>query len=125
MLTEKRLRRGVYRSTRVLEEAIARYVESTNAHAKPFVWTKSADDILASLSRFCMRRYHSGHWRDDDASLQMSRFSLNGLSLRAVECIIEEGNQFQGSTTSMPVASKSRTLRVTRTAPRERDMAAI
>ena len=61
LLTEKQLRRGVYRSTRELEEAIARYVESTNAHAKPFVWTKSAEDILASLSRFCRRTYNSVH----------------------------------------------------------------
>ena len=61
LLTEKQLRRGVYRSTRELEEAISRYVESTNAHAKPFVWTKSADEILASLGRFCMRTSNSGH----------------------------------------------------------------
>ena len=49
LLTEKQLRRGVHRSTRELEEAITRYVESTNAHAKPFVWTKTADEILASV----------------------------------------------------------------------------
>ena len=61
LLTEKQLSRGVHRCTRELEETIARYVESTKARAKPFVWTKSADDILASLSRFCMRTYNSGH----------------------------------------------------------------
>ena len=52
LLTEKQLRRGVHRSTRELEEAVTRYVESTNAHAKPFVWTKTADDIQASVSSF-------------------------------------------------------------------------
>ena len=52
LLTEKQLRRGVYRSTRELGEAIARYVESTNAHAKPFVLTNSAYEILARLRHF-------------------------------------------------------------------------
>ena len=51
LLTEKQLRRGVYRSTRDLEEAIARYVESPDLQAMPFVWTKSHDRILASLAR--------------------------------------------------------------------------
>ena len=61
LLTEKQLRRGVHRSTREPEEAITRYVESTNAHAKPFVWTKTADEILASVRRFCVRTSNSGH----------------------------------------------------------------
>ena len=61
LLTEKQLRRGVHRSTRELEEAITRYVESTNDHAKPFVWTKTADEILASVRRFCLRTSNSGH----------------------------------------------------------------
>ena len=61
LLTEKQLRRGVHRSTRELEEDITRYVESTNAHAKPFVWTKTADQILASVRRFCIRTSNSGH----------------------------------------------------------------
>ena len=51
LLTEKQLRRGVYRSTRDLEEAIARYVESPDAPAEPFVWAKSRDRMLASLAR--------------------------------------------------------------------------
>jgi transposase len=54
-LTEKYLRRGTYRSTRQLEEAIRRYLDSYNANPRPFVWSKSADDILASLERFCLR----------------------------------------------------------------------
>src|SRR5688500_7874509 len=43
-LTEKQLRRGVHRSTHELEVAIHRYVEATNAHPKPFIWTKTADE---------------------------------------------------------------------------------
>lgn len=60
-LTDKQLRRGVHRSTRELEAAIMRYLEETNQHPKPFIWTKTADQILASLARFCQRIYDSGH----------------------------------------------------------------
>jgi benzoyl-CoA reductase/2-hydroxyglutaryl-CoA dehydratase subunit BcrC/BadD/HgdB len=60
-LTEKQLRRGVHRSTRELEEEIRRYIEVTNHHPKPFVWTKTADEILASVGRFCKRISDSGH----------------------------------------------------------------
>jgi transposase len=60
-LTEKQLRRGVFRSTRELEAAIAGYLEVTNADPKPFVWTKTADQILASIARFWQRINDSGH----------------------------------------------------------------
>jgi transposase len=54
-LTEKYLRRGTHRSTRQLEDAIRHYLEVYNANPRPFVWSKSADDILASVERFCAR----------------------------------------------------------------------
>ncbi len=60
-LTEKQLRRGVHRSTRELEQAILDYVQATNAQPKPFRWTKTADEILANLARFCKRTLDSGH----------------------------------------------------------------
>jgi transposase len=60
-LTEKQIRRGVHRSTRELEDAIRRYIEATNDHPKPFVWTKTADEIFASVARFCKRISDSGH----------------------------------------------------------------
>jgi len=60
-LTEKQLRRGVHRSTRELEEAVQRYLEVTNQNPTPFIWTKTADEILASVARFCKRIYDSGH----------------------------------------------------------------
>ena len=60
-LTEKQIRRGVHRSTRELEEAIRRYIEISNQHAKPFVWTKTADEILAAVGRFCKRISDSRH----------------------------------------------------------------
>ena len=47
-LTQKQLRRGVHRSTAELEAAIRRYLELNNRDPKPFVWTKTADQILES-----------------------------------------------------------------------------
>lgn len=60
-LTEKQLRRGVFRSTRELETAILRYLELANRNPKPFVWIKTADEILATLAHFCQRISDSGH----------------------------------------------------------------
>lgn len=53
-LTQKQIRCGVHRSTTELEAAITRYIDAVNADPKPFVWTKSADDILATIQRFCL-----------------------------------------------------------------------
>ena len=60
-LTEKQIRRGIHRSTRDLVEAIHRYLAVTNETAKPFAWTKTADEILASVARFCERTSNSAH----------------------------------------------------------------
>lgn len=60
-LTEKQIRRGTHRSTRQLEQAIRAYLDNYNADPKPFAWAKSADDILASIERFCLRISNSGH----------------------------------------------------------------
>ncbi len=60
-LTDKYIRRGTHRSTRQLEQAIRHYLDVHNANPKPFVWTKSADDILASIERFCLRTSNSRH----------------------------------------------------------------
>ncbi|KAI5912009.1 IS630 family transposase [Azoarcus sp. PA01] len=60
-LTEKQIRRGTHRSTRQLEQAIRDYLARYNDDPKPFAWTKSTDDILASLERFCMRISNSAH----------------------------------------------------------------
>jgi transposase len=53
-LTERQIRRGVHRSTNELQAAIHAYIDSVNADPKPLKWTKSADDILASIKRFCL-----------------------------------------------------------------------
>jgi transposase len=60
-LTEKQIRRGTHRSTRQLETAIKDYLSIHNANPKPFVWTKTANEIFASLSRFCKRINDSLH----------------------------------------------------------------
>jgi len=60
-LTERQLRRGTYRSTQELEAALRRYVETYNQDPKPFIWTKTADQILEALALFCKRTSDSGH----------------------------------------------------------------
>ena len=60
LLTEKQLRRGVHQSSGELEAAIYRYLDVTNEDPKPFVWTKTADQILASVARFCRRTLDTG-----------------------------------------------------------------
>jgi transposase len=60
-LTEKQIRRGAHRSTRELEAAIKSYLALSNAAPTPFIWTKTADEILASVARFCQRISDSGH----------------------------------------------------------------
>jgi hypothetical protein len=60
-LTEKYIRRGTHPSPRQLEQAIRQYLELNNSNPTPFVWVKSADDILASIERFCLRISNSEH----------------------------------------------------------------
>jgi transposase len=54
-LTNKRIRRGVFRSVKELETAIREYIDVHNEDPKPFVWTKTADQILASIARYAQR----------------------------------------------------------------------
>lgn len=51
LLTEKQLRRGVHQSVQELEAAIYQYIEVNNDNSKPFVWTKSAEEILQKVGR--------------------------------------------------------------------------
>ncbi|MDD2677560.1 MAG: IS630 family transposase [Methylacidiphilaceae bacterium] len=50
-ITTDRIRRGVFTSVRQLERAIYNYIERNNADPKPFVWTKSAKDIVSKVNR--------------------------------------------------------------------------
>lgn len=54
-LTQKQIRRGTHRSVRELEKAIREFMDAHNSDCKPFVWTKTADEILASIARYAQR----------------------------------------------------------------------
>jgi len=60
-LTEKQIRRGSHRSVNQLEDAIRRYIAIRNEDPKPLIWTKTAEEILRNLKRFCGRINDSGH----------------------------------------------------------------
>ena len=55
LLTERQIRRGVHRNLDALHQAITSFIVQHNADPKPFRWTKSADNILASIERFRVR----------------------------------------------------------------------
>jgi transposase len=60
-LTTKKLRRGSHRSVRELNTDIRTWIETWNDNPRPFVWTKTADEILDSIARYCKRINDSGH----------------------------------------------------------------
>jgi transposase len=60
-LTTKKLRRGAHRSVRALNTDIRAWIQTWNDDPKPFVWTKTADQILESISRYCNRINESRH----------------------------------------------------------------
>ena len=53
-MTRQRIRRGVFRSIADLQAAINAYLAEHNANPKPFVWTKTAEVILAKLDRLAV-----------------------------------------------------------------------
>ena len=71
-LTTKQIRRGAHRSVSELERAIAEFLDAHNADPKPFTWTKSADQILASIARFAQRT------TDTQGMRLMSRITVTG-----------------------------------------------
>ena len=60
-LTAKQIKRGAHASTRALEAAIRHYIAITTGAPKPFVWTRTAEEILANVARFCHRISETGH----------------------------------------------------------------
>ena len=60
-LTNKLLRRGAHRSVRALNADIRAWIETWNEDPRPYVWTKSADQILESVATYCNRINESGH----------------------------------------------------------------
>ena len=53
LLTERAIKRSAHKSTRALERDIRAFLDAHNEDPKRFVWTKSADQILASIARIC------------------------------------------------------------------------
>jgi transposase len=60
-LTTKKLRRSTHRSVQALNNDIRTWIDTWNEEPKPFVWTKTADQILQSITRYCGRINDSGH----------------------------------------------------------------
>jgi transposase len=60
-LTTKKLRRGAHRSVGQLNNDIRAWITTWNEDPKPFVWTKTTDEILDSIARYCNRINVSGH----------------------------------------------------------------
>ena len=60
-LTEQKIRRGTHRSVQALEADIRSWIADWNTHPRPFIWTKTAEEILDSLARFCSRISGAGH----------------------------------------------------------------
>jgi transposase len=60
-LTTKKLRRGTHRSVRDLNTDIRAWITTWNDDPKPFIWTKTADQILESVARYCTRINESQH----------------------------------------------------------------
>jgi transposase len=60
-LTNRKLRRSAHRSVTELQNDVRAWINAWNANPKPFVWTKSADEILETLAAYCQRINDSGH----------------------------------------------------------------
>jgi transposase len=60
-LTTKKLRRGTHTSVRQLNADIRAWITTWNNNPRPYVWTKTADQILASIGNYCHRINDSGH----------------------------------------------------------------
>ncbi|GAB4729893.1 IS630 family transposase [Mycobacterium avium subsp. hominissuis] len=61
LLTDKKLRRGVHRSIQALEKDIRNWIDTWNKDPQPFIWTKTADEILERLTAYCQRIPGAGH----------------------------------------------------------------
>jgi len=61
LLTDRQLRRGVHKSLQSLEKDIRTWIQNWNENPQPFVWTKTADQILERLSSYIERIPGAGH----------------------------------------------------------------
>ncbi|HZB34114.1 MAG TPA: IS630 family transposase, partial [Streptosporangiaceae bacterium] len=61
LLTDQKLRRGVHKTLRALENDIRDWIKTWNDNPRPFVWTKTADQILERLASYLQRIPDAGH----------------------------------------------------------------
>jgi transposase len=61
LLEQRQLKRGTHRSVRSVEKAIRDFIAICNEEPKPIRWTKTADEILSSIARYCLRINETGH----------------------------------------------------------------
>jgi transposase len=60
-LTNRKLRRSAHRSVTELKTDVRAWINAWNAEPTPFIWTKTADEILETLAAYCQRINDSGH----------------------------------------------------------------
>jgi transposase len=60
-LTDQMIKRGVHKNVQALEKDIRDWVADWNTRPKPFIWTKTAEEILESLARYCRRISGAAH----------------------------------------------------------------
>ena len=60
-LTDQLIRRGVHKSVAALEKDIREWIKDWNQNPKPFVWKKTAEEIIDSLARYCQRISGAGY----------------------------------------------------------------
>ena len=60
-LTTKKIKRGAHQSVAHLERDIRSWIKTWNENPRPYVWVKTADEILASLAKYCSRISEAAH----------------------------------------------------------------
>src|SRR5215831_16697628 len=85
-LTNKRIRRGVFRSVRELASAIREYIRVHNEDPKPFVWTRTADQILDSMARYA-RRTLTSHPSRITSRINVTGDYVSSSSRKSKQCL--------------------------------------
>src|SRR6266536_1908299 len=75
-ITQQAIRRGTFRNVKELVAKIDAFVQTSNATARPFVWTATADSILAKVQRLC-ERISGDSTLAEDAKCSMWCFGRN------------------------------------------------
>jgi transposase len=60
-LTDQMIRRGVHKSVQALEKDVRAWIETWNENPRPFMWTKTAEEILDSLAKYIAKISGAGH----------------------------------------------------------------